>query len=159
MSHEIRTPLNGVIGMLRLLEDAPGDAEAPARLATARGSAEHLLALSNDILDYASTENHRPEVQASHFALRDLVGQLGAFLGAAAEEKGLDFQLGAFLGATAEEKGLDFSVSLAPEAPLALYGDAPKIRQIVVNLLSNAVKTDRREPAVQRGEIHAGRAG
>ncbi len=123
MSHEIRTPLNGVIGMLRLLEDAPDAPDAAARLTTARVSAEHLLTLSNDLLDFASTETHVPERQEAHFALRDLVGQLGSFLRVAAEDK-----------------GLEYSIALSPDAPLAVFGDAPKIRQVVVNLLSNAVK-------------------
>lgn len=123
MSHEIRTPLNGVIGMLRLLEGEVEASGAEERLTTARVSAEQLLTLTNDILDYASTENRRLKAQNVHFNLRDLVGQLGSYLGVATEAK-----------------GLDMSVTLSPDAPLALFGDAPKIRQIVVNLLSNAVK-------------------
>ena len=123
MSHEIRTPLNGVIGMLRLLEDDLGPQRESDRLATARGSAEHLLTLSNDLLDFAGTETRKPDPKPVDFELRDLVGQLGSFLGVAAEDK-----------------GLAFSVSLPPAIPLTLLGDAPKIRQIVVNLLSNAVK-------------------
>ncbi len=123
MSHEIRTPLNGVIGMLRLLEGDLDDAELGARMSTARVSAEHLLSLSNDLLDYASTESRQMTAQNVHFDLRDLVGQLGSYLGVAGEAK-----------------GLDVAVSLPTSAPPALYGDLPKIRQIVVNLLSNAVK-------------------
>ncbi|NVO58500.1 response regulator [Rhodobacteraceae bacterium B1Z28] len=123
MSHEIRTPLNGVIGMLRLLESEITEADSADRLTTARVSAEDLLRLTNDILDYASTENRRLELQNKHFALRDLVGQLGSYLGVGAEAK-----------------GLASSVTLMPDAPVALLGDLSKIRQIVVNLLSNAVK-------------------
>lgn len=123
MSHEIRTPLNGVIGMLRLMESDAGADSLGGRLTTARVSAEHLLVLANDILDYAGTENRRLTVQEEHFDLRDLAGQLGSYLTVAAEAK-----------------GLEASFSLAPDAPPALLGDQPKIRQIVVNLLSNAVK-------------------
>ena len=123
MSHEIRTPLNGVIGMLRLLESEITDAGSADRLTTARVSAEDLLHLTNDILDYASTENRRLDLQNKHFDLRDLVGQLGSYLGVGAEAK-----------------GLDSLVTLMPDAPVALIGDLPKIRQIVVNLLSNAIK-------------------
>lgn len=133
MSHEIRTPLNGVIGMLRLLEDEAETEGTEGRLTTARVSAEQLLTLTNDILDYASTENRRLEVQNVHFNLRDLVGQLGSYLGVATEAK-----------------GLNMSVALSPDAPPALFGDAPKIRQIVVNLLSNAVKyTDEGQVALE----------
>ncbi|MCV0429480.1 MAG: response regulator [Roseibium sp.] len=123
MSHEIRTPLNGVIGMLRLLESDMLDEGRSSQVTTARASAEYLLNLTNDLLDYASTETNRVTLQNSHFDLRDLVGQLGSYL-----------------GVSAEEKGLNSSVELAEGAPAALYGDVPKIRQIAVNLLSNAVK-------------------
>lgn len=123
MSHEIRTPLNGVIGMLRLLEGEMTDGVGADRLTTARVSAEHLLNLTNDILDYASTENRKLTAQNLHFDLRELVGQLGSYL-----------------GGSAEAKGLRFSVTMAPTAPVAMLGDLSKIRQIVVNLLSNAIK-------------------
>lgn len=123
MSHEIRTPLNGVIGMLRLLEGEIADKTGAGRLTTARVSAEHLLNLTNDILDYASSENRNLSAQNVHFDLRELVGQLGSYL-----------EVGA------EEKGLEVSVSMTPNAPAALLGDLSKIRQIVVNLLSNAIK-------------------
>ncbi|MDA5095619.1 ATP-binding protein [Aliiroseovarius sp. KMU-50] len=123
MSHEIRTPLNGVIGMLRLLEGDMKDAELGDRLTTARVSAEHLLSLSNDLLDYASTESRNLTAENVHFDLRDLVGQFGSYLAVAGEAK-----------------GLEVSVTLAPSAPPACLGDLPKLRQIVVNLLSNAVK-------------------
>ena len=126
MSHEIRTPLNGVIGMLRLLESDTRDDAGAARLVTARSSAEHLLNLANDILDYASTDARKQQAEPVHFDLRDLAGQLGTFL-----------RVGA------EAKGLGVSVSLADGAPLALYGDVSKIRQVVVNLLSNSIKYTR----------------
>lgn len=123
MSHEIRTPLNGVIGMLRLVEG-----EAPAggmrdQLTTARTSAEHLLTLTNDILDYTSTQEGHARTENADFDLRELIGQLAGFLTAGAEAK-----------------GLEVSVDLAGGAPPALYGDVGKIRQVVINLLSNAVK-------------------
>ena len=123
MSHEIRTPLNGVIGMLRLLESDVGNEAQGERLTIARTSAEHLLSLTNDILDYASTENRRLTLQNVDFNLRELVGQLSSYLGVGTEEK-----------------GLEATVSLDPSAPPVLLGDLPKIRQIVVNLLSNAIK-------------------
>ncbi|MDV7145853.1 ATP-binding protein [Tropicimonas sp. TH_r6] len=131
MSHEIRTPLNGVIGMLRLLEGETAAGDGRQRLTTARISAEHLLELTNDILDYSSTQKGNA-TQDVDFDLRELVGQFTSFLSA---------------GTSA--KGLAMSVDLAPTAPPALLGDVGKIRQVVINLLSNAVKyTDEGEVAL-----------
>lgn len=123
MSHEIRTPLNGVIGMLRLLEGETPLGDGRRRLTTARTSAEHLLTLTNDILDYTSTQEGHALSENSDFDLRELIGQLASFL---------------TIGA--EAKGLEVSVDLADSAPPALFGDVGKIRQVVINLLSNAVK-------------------
>jgi len=127
MSHEIRTPLNGMIGMLRLLEDDLGEKSAKARATTARVSAEHLLTLTNDILDHADAQTRPLRAEDVHFDPRALVGQLGTLLQGAAQAK-----------------GLHVSVDLAPSLPRALLGDVAKIRQVMVNLISNAVKyTDR----------------
>ena len=56
MSHEMRTPLNGVIGMLGLLSRTKLDGAQRAYAEAARSSAEHLLGLGNDLLDYARLE-------------------------------------------------------------------------------------------------------
>ena len=56
MSHEMRTPLNGVIGMLGLLTRTRLDGAQRAYAEAARDSAEHLLGLVNDLLDYARLE-------------------------------------------------------------------------------------------------------
>ena len=123
MGHEIRTPLNGVVGMLRLLEVETVDPDRKARAAIARESAENLLVLANDILDYAATQDRRPAPVPVHFSPRELMGQLAGYL-----------------KANAGEKGLGAEVDMAADIPPAVVGDLQKIRQIVVNLLSNAVK-------------------
>lgn len=118
MSHEIRTPLNGIIGMLRLLEDDLGESSPKARATTARVSAEHLLTLTNDILDHADAQTRPLRAEDVHFDPRALVGQLGTLLQGAAQAKGLHV------------------VDLAPSLPRALLGDVAKIRQVMVNLIS-----------------------
>ncbi|MBT2132518.1 ATP-binding protein [Aliiroseovarius lamellibrachiae] len=127
MSHEIRTPLNGIIGMLRLLEsDMSGqgqDRKESDRLHIARLSAEHLLGLTNDLLDYASTERDKMRAAPVHFDTRDLLGQLGTYL-----------------SVSAEARGLGYGVQVPADLPFAFYGDVAKIRQVLVNLLSNATK-------------------
>lgn len=123
MSHEIRTPLNGVVGMLRLLESEMGPGKHKKRVSTARKSSENLLTLSNDLLDYLSTQNHQPLLENVHFDSRELMGQLGSYL-----------------RANAADKGLKAFIDISPDVPPVLYGDVVKIRQIVINLLSNAAK-------------------
>ncbi|MFP7674990.1 ATP-binding protein [Marivita sp. S0852] len=123
MSHEIRTPLNGIIGMLDLLEAETKDTERKERVHTALTSAQNLLEITNDILNFASSEDSTNRVTPVHFILRDLVGQMGHQL-----------------QSLAVQKGLTWGVDLAEPAPPVLFGDMVKIRQVVANLISNAVK-------------------
>lgn len=123
MSHEIRTPLNGIIGMLGLLAVDIGDPDHRARVQTALNSANDLLDITNDILTFASNEDRENRGNPVHFQLRELVGQMG-------------HQLQSF----AAQKGLEAVIDLSDTAPLTLFGDVVKIRQIVGNLISNAAK-------------------
>ncbi|WP_323005210.1 ATP-binding protein [Pseudorhodobacter sp.] len=127
MSHEIRTPLNGIIGMLDLLAVDERDMARKPRILTALNSARELLDITNDILTYASGEDRSNRGNPVHFKLRELVGQMGHQL-----------------QSLAAPKGLEVVVDLADNAPLAVFGDVVKIRQIVGNLMSNAVKYTKR---------------
>ena len=73
MSHEMRTPLNGVIGMLGLLSRTRLDGAQRAYLDAARSSAEHLLGLVNDLLDYARIEAALLELDSAPVDLEGLV--------------------------------------------------------------------------------------
>jgi two-component system sensor histidine kinase TorS len=126
MSHEIRTPLNGIIGMLDLAVAEEGGG-AGTRSRTALTSARALLEITNDILTYASADDPANRGNPVHFRLRELVGQMGHQL-----------------QSLAAVKGLEVVVDLPGDAPLALFGDLVKIRQILGNLVSNAVKYTRR---------------
>lgn len=123
MSHEIRTPLNGMIGMLGLLKMETPPGPPRERVSVALGSAQDLLDITNDVLTFSSSESGAAEGRAVHFYLRNLIGQLGQYA------QGM-----------AHAKGLETSIDLAGDAPVVLYGDVVKIRQILTNLLSNAVK-------------------
>ena len=127
MSHEIRTPLNGIIGMLGLLASEETDAARKQRAEVAHRSARELLAITNDVLTYASSEDQANRGNPVHFRLRELVGQMGQQL-----------------RSLAAEKGLTAVVDLVEPAPPVLFGDVVKIRQVVGNLVSNAVKYTRR---------------
>ncbi len=122
MSHEMRTPLNGVIGMLGLLSRTRLDGAQRAYAEAARSSAEHLLGLVNDLLDYARLEAGRLEFDHAPVDLEALVRGVAELL-----------------SPRAHEKGLEIAWSVAPEAA-DVMGDEGRLRQVLFNLAGNAVK-------------------
>lgn len=123
MSHEIRTPLNGVIGMLSFLLGGTLDGSVNQHISSAHQSALDLLSLLNDILDMSKLEAGRMEVHPSQFDLVSLIESVEGLFKIQVKEKGLEFH-----------RKMDAHLSSC------WFGDASKIRQILLNLLSNAVK-------------------
>ena len=125
MSHELRTPINALIGYTALLlDEVLGDVNDRQRTALqrARGSAEHLLTLVNDILDLAKIEAGKIELRLELVALAELVAEVG-------------LQVEPMV----RKKQLDFAIETAPDTP-TLHTDGTKVKQVLLNLLSNAVK-------------------
>ncbi|HET7551640.1 MAG TPA: ATP-binding protein [Gemmatimonadaceae bacterium] len=125
MSHELRTPINALIGYTALMLDRIyGDltAKQVEGLTRIQASAQHLLALINDILDLARIEAGKTPVRLEASELRPLLVEV-------AEQ----------MEPLVKRKALDFRVSIDEHIPVVLT-DPTKVKQIVLNLLSNAVK-------------------
>lgn len=123
MSHEFRTPMNAVIGLADVLLDAPLAPEHTRHVRTISDSARSLLALLNDILDFAKIDAQKLALCQAPFDLRALA------------EAVVDM-----LRPAAADRSLALTLALAPDVPAWLVGDDARLRQVLVNLVSNAIK-------------------
>lgn len=131
MSHELRTPLNSIIGFTGIiLQGMSGEIndEQRKQLTMVKNSANHLLALINDVIDVSKIEAGKVEICIEEFDLSVLAQEIKDSFAVMAEEKGLELSL---------------------EAPsiLLIEGDERRTKQVLVNFLSNAIKF------TNRGEI------
>jgi signal transduction histidine kinase/DNA-binding response OmpR family regulator/HPt (histidine-containing phosphotransfer) domain-containing protein len=123
MSHEIRTPMNGVIGMLDLLHREQLGTEARSMLETARNSADTLLSLINDVLDFSKIDAGRLTLEKIDVELRPMAEEIATLF-----------------ASQAQGKGVELSCAVHNDVPAVLAGDPTRLRQIMTNLVGNAVK-------------------
>lgn len=123
MSHEIRTPLHGILGLARLGQRLPpGDPQVQTILERTTHSGLHLLGVINDILDFSKIDAGKLSIDKHPLDARQLAQDTVAMVEERATAKGLTLTL------------------QCEQTPLAIMGDALRIRQILINLLSNGVK-------------------
>nr|WP_199044268.1 hybrid sensor histidine kinase/response regulator [Dyella sp. ASV24] len=123
MSHEIRTPLNAVLGHLELLSRSPLAPAQKERIERIRFSADSLLDIISDVLDFSRIESGQLAVEMGPFALRPLIEQAALLY-----------------APEAQRKGVKLFYSIDPELAASYVSDAHRLRQILNNLLGNAVK-------------------
>jgi PAS domain S-box-containing protein len=123
MSHEIRTPMNGVVGFANLLNESQLSEQQQEFVTAIVSSAESLLRVINDVLDFSKIESGHMEIESSPFSLQMCI------------EEAVET-----ISANAAEKHLDLAAFVHADVPSSILGDSLRLKQVLVNLLGNAVK-------------------
>lgn len=123
MSHEIRTPMNGIFGMAEALEREKLSDNQKEYIQIIRKSADLLLNIIDDILDYSKIEAGKMQIEDVPYRLR--------------EEVGLAVDV---FKTIASEKGIDVEIAIESNVPDKIIGDPFRLRQVLSNLISNAIK-------------------
>jgi two-component system sensor histidine kinase RpfC len=123
MTHELRTPLVGVMGMARLLQNTPLDAEQKEYVQTINDSVRLLRSMISDVLDLSKIDANKLELNTEWFDVYELVKNISSSL--ASEAQG---------------KQLEMYCWVDPDVPQKLFGDRLRVTQILFNMVGNAIK-------------------
>lgn len=123
ISHEIRTPMNAIVGMTQLMLRRNPQGQDREYLLNIQNSGNALLAIINDLLDISKIESGRMELVPEEYDLMPMLSDLGMIL---------QNRIGG--------RSVELLFDIDTDIPAGLYGDALRIRQIIINLLNNAVK-------------------
>ncbi|WP_253677180.1 response regulator [Treponema sp. OMZ 788] len=123
VSHEIRTPIQTIIGMMELINETNLDEEQSEYTRQVNFSAEVLLTLVNDVLDFSKLESGNMTIERTVFNLTDSV------------EQTVDL-----ISMEAHKKGLEIVVDISDKIPDFIYGDPARLQQVLLNFVKNAVK-------------------
>lgn len=124
MSHELRTPMNGILGMSQALrESGKLQGDELDQINTIYRSADALLLILNDILNFSKIEAKKIDLERIDFSLSTLIDDIADLM----------FQ-------AASSKGLEVVTYIEKDVPDYINGDPGRIRQIITNLINNAIK-------------------
>jgi signal transduction histidine kinase/CheY-like chemotaxis protein len=124
VSHELRTPMNAILGFNSLLMSRTSDKpRAQQLLEHTRQSADHLMTVINDVLDYSQFLSGRLNAQQEVFNLHATIGHAFDLFAPKVQSMSIAYQL-----------------EVAPGVPTWVSGDRHRLMQILVNLLGNALK-------------------
>lgn len=123
ISHEIRTPMNAIVGMTQILLRGELPKQEREYLLNIQNSGNALLAIINDLLDMSKMESGKMELVDEEYDFMSMLSDLGMII--------LN-RIG--------NKPVELLFDIDPDIPAKLYGDALRIRQIIINLMNNATK-------------------
>ena len=123
VSHEMRTPVNAIYGLTKQMLQKTDSDEMAADLEVVNKSAEHLIALVNDTLDFSKIESQKLEIEQIDFLPDEIINEVHTL------HKDL-----------AQKKGIELISNNNTDKNLALQGDPIRLKQILINLITNAVK-------------------
>ncbi|MFT3694340.1 MAG: ATP-binding protein [Kofleriaceae bacterium] len=123
VSHEVRTPMNAILGMTELALSTTLSAEQRPWLTTVKSSADNLLVIIDELLDFSKAEANKLELAALPFAIRELVADTLRSL-----------------SVRAQRKQIALVSQVADDVPEMVIGDRTRLHQILTNLVGNAIK-------------------